>query len=287
LFAGAGEAGTGIADLIAFAVSMESNIPIEEARKKIYLVDSKGLVTDARLDTLQHHKLNYAHSVERECSSLMEAIDLLHPTGLIGVSAIPNMFNKEVCEKMAALNSHPVIFALSNPTSKAECTAQEAYEWTNGTAIFSSGSPFPPVTLADGRTFVPGQGKLSCRGTSSVLEDSFILVFFSIGVILVGNNAYIFPGIGLGVLAAGSTRITNYDMYLAAETLAECVTDEELSKGSLYPPLSKIRSVSAKIGTAIALRAYETEVATNELPEGDMEDYVKSLMYDPFADPYE
>jgi malate dehydrogenase (oxaloacetate-decarboxylating)(NADP+) len=258
LFAGAGEAGTGIADLIAFAVSMESNIPIEEARKKIYLVDSKGLVTEARLDELQHHKLKYAHKVDRECKSLMEAIDFLHPTGLIGVSAIPNMFNQEVCEKMAALNKHPIIFALSNPTSKAECTAKEAYEWTNGTCVFSSGSPFPPVTLSDGRTFVPGQG----------------------------NNAYIFPGIGLGVLAAGSTRITDYDMFLAAETLADCVTSEELDKGGLYPPLSKIRDVSAKIATALALHAHETGVATLTKPD-DMEQYVRSLMYDPFADPYE
>eukprot|EP00544_Gedaniella_sp_CCMP2646_P005648 CAMPEP_0202485154 /NCGR_PEP_ID=MMETSP1361-20130828/4065_1 /ASSEMBLY_ACC=CAM_ASM_000849 /TAXON_ID=210615 /ORGANISM="Staurosira complex sp., Strain CCMP2646" /LENGTH=544 /DNA_ID=CAMNT_0049113987 /DNA_START=26 /DNA_END=1657 /DNA_ORIENTATION=+ len=248
LFAGAGEAGTGIADLIAFAVSMESNIPIEEARKKIFLVDSKGLVTDARLDELQHHKLKYAHKVDRECKSLMEAIDYIHPTGLIGVSAIPNMFNQEVCEKMAALNKHPIIFALSNPTSKAECTAKEAYEWTNGTCVFSSGSPFPPVTLSDGRTFVPGQG----------------------------NNAYIFPGVGLGVLAAGSTRISDYDMFLAAETLADCVTSEELDKGGLYPPLSKIRDVSAKIATALALHAHETGVATLTKPD-DMEQYVKSL----------
>jgi malate dehydrogenase (oxaloacetate-decarboxylating)(NADP+) len=196
--------------------------------------------------------------VDRECTSLVEAIDLLHPTGLIGVSAIPKMFDQQVCEKMAALNPRPIIFALSNPTSKAECTAQEAYEWTNGTCIFSSGSPFPPVTLADGRTFVPGQG----------------------------NNAYIFPGVGLGVLAAGSTRITDFDMFLAAETLADCVTDTELATGSLYPPLSKIRDVSAKIATALALHAHETGVATLTKPN-DMEEYVKSLMYDPFADPYE
>lgn len=258
LFAGAGEAGTGIADLIAFAVSTESGVSLEEARKKIFLVDSKGLVTDARLDGLQHHKLNYAHHVERECKTLMEAIDLLKPTGLIGVSAIPKMFDQSICETMAALNPHPIIFALSNPTSKAECTAQEAYEWTNGTCVFSSGSPFPPVTLADGRTFVPGQG----------------------------NNAYIFPGVGLGVLAAGSKRITDYDMYLAAKTLADCVTDEELSKGSLYPPLSKIRDVSAKIATSLAFHAHETGVATLSKPD-DMESYVKSLMYDPFADPFE
>lgn len=257
LFAGAGEAGTGIADLIAFAVSTESDVSIEEARKKIFLVDSRGLVTDARLDGLQHHKLNYAHQVDRECKSLMEAIELLEPTALIGVSAIHGMFSQEVCEKMAALNTHPIICALSNPTSKAECTAQEAYEWTNGSCIFSSGSPFAPVTLADGRTFVPGQG----------------------------NNAYIFPGVGLGVLAAGSKRITDYDMYLAAKTLADCVSDEQLKQGSLYPPLSNVREVSAKIATSLALHAHKIGVATLTKPH-DMESYVKSLMYDPFDNPY-
>lgn len=158
LFSGAGEAGTGIADLIAYAISIESDLSMEDSRKKIYLVDSKGLVTAARLDGLQHHKLNYAHEVPHECPNLMAAIEMLHPTGLIGVSATPKIFNQAVCEKMAELNKHPIIFALSNPTSKAECTAQEAYEWTKGSAIFSSGSPFGPVTLSDGRTFVPGQG---------------------------------------------------------------------------------------------------------------------------------
>jgi malate dehydrogenase (oxaloacetate-decarboxylating)(NADP+) len=158
LFSGAGEAGTGIADLIAYAISLESNIPIEQAREKIFLVDSKGLVTKARLQSLKHHKLLYAHEVAQECPTLMEAIEMLQPTSLIGVSAMPKTFDQAVCEKMAAMNERPLIFALSNPTSKAECTAQQAYEWTDGKAIFSSGSPFPPVTLPDGRTFTPGQG---------------------------------------------------------------------------------------------------------------------------------
>ena len=158
LFAGAGEAGTGIAELIAFAISEESGISVEESRQKIFLVDSKGLITQARKRGLQHHKLNFAHPVDQECSDLLSAIQYLKPTALIGVSAVAKTFDQTVCETMAALNDVPIIFALSNPTSKAECTAREAYEWTDGKAIFSSGSPFDPVTLPDGRYFVPGQG---------------------------------------------------------------------------------------------------------------------------------
>lgn len=254
LFAGAGEAGTGIAELLALAIAEKGHLPIEQARKKIFLVDSKGLVTKSRLDSLQHHKVNFAHDVD-DCPNLLAAIDMLKPTGLIGVSAIPNSFTKEICEKMAAHNEIPVIFALSNPTSKAECTAQEAYEWTDGRAIFCSGSPFDPVTLQDGRQRVPGQG----------------------------NNAYIFPGIGLGVLAAGSTRITNYDMLLAAETLAAEVGPEELDVGCMYPPLSRIRQVSKNIAIAVANQAHETGVATEQRPV-DMGKYVESLMYDPFEE---
>lgn len=158
LFAGAGEAGTGIADLIALAISTDCGVSVEEARKKIFLTDSKGLVTKKRLESLQHHKVNYAHDVEQECASLEEAVDLLKPNILIGVSATPNTFTRSIVEKMTALNEMPIIFALSNPTSKAECTAEEAYTWSNGKAIFASGSPFDPVILSDGRRFVPGQG---------------------------------------------------------------------------------------------------------------------------------
>jgi malate dehydrogenase (oxaloacetate-decarboxylating)(NADP+) len=256
LFSGAGEAGTGIAELIAYAISLQLSTSVEEARKKIYLVDSKGLVTKSRGEGLQHHKQNFAHEVA-ECQDLKSAIDMLKPTAIIGVSAQPGTFDKEVCEKMAENNEHPIIAALSNPTSKAECTAEQAYTWTNGKCIFSSGSPFAPVILEDGRKFVPGQG----------------------------NNAYIFPGIGLGRLAARSTRITDHDMYIAAKVLSEQVTQAELDVGSLYPPLSKIREVSAHIGVAIAKNAFDTGVATEEMPS-DLMAHVKSLMYDPFEDPF-
>lgn len=166
LFAGAGEAGTGIANLIAYAIAQESSsdttaVTLEEARSRIFLVDSTGLVTKTRLNSgkaLQHHKIPFAHSVEHECQGLQAAVEMVKPTGLIGVSAVPGVFTESVCKRMAELNDRPLIFALSNPTSKAECTAKQAYKWTDGRAIFSSGSPFDPVTLDGRHYFVPGQG---------------------------------------------------------------------------------------------------------------------------------
>lgn len=163
LFNGAGSAGVGIADLIALTISKEAGgkMSLEEARKKIFLVDSKGLITKSRpgYDKLQDHKKRYAHDIADNCDNLLSAVETIKPTSLIGVSAIPGIFSREIIEKMAKLNKQPIIFALSNPTSKAECTAKQAYEWTNGSAIFCSGSRFDPVELEDGRRFVPGQGK--------------------------------------------------------------------------------------------------------------------------------
>ena len=162
LFAGAGEAGTGIAELIAYAISKESSVSIPEARKRIFLVDSLGLVTRNRLSTLQQHKIPFAQSIDVECTTFVSAVEAVRPSVIIGVSAIPGLFDQEVCQKIAIMNELPIICALSNPTSKAECTAQQAYEWTDGKAIFSSGSPFAPVTLADGRHFVPGVSACVC-----------------------------------------------------------------------------------------------------------------------------
>lgn len=252
LFSGAGIAGTGIADLIAFAVSFENQISVDEAQEKIFMVDSKGLITASR-QGLQDHKLNYAHHVESECPDLRSALEYVQPTVLIGVSAKPRTFTKEICESMARWNKRPIIFALSNPTSKAECTAEEAYAWTKGSCIFSSGSPFAPVTLSDGRTFCPSQG----------------------------NTAFIFPGVGLAALTAGMTKITDHDMLLAAETLATFCKAEYLKVGNLYPPLSEVRIVNATIAAVIARHAYETGVATKPQP-ADMMAAVRGMMYDPF-----
>lgn len=247
LFNGAGEAGVGIADLITSSIVKEKGCSEQEARQQIWLVDSKGLVTSERTG-LAHHKLNYAHEPPKmkngqSCGgdALLDAVNAIEPSALMGVSAQGGSFTETILKRMAALNEHPLIFALSNPTSKAECTATEAYIHTNGRAVFASGSPFDPVTLADGSIKVPGQG----------------------------NNAYIFPGVGLGALAAGATKITDDDFYVASKALASQVTTEHLKQGCAYPPLSDIRQVSLVIAAAVAQNINEQGHGTKVPAEGD------------------
>ncbi len=161
LFCGAGEAGVGIANLISTAIQKEKGCSEAEARSRVWLFDSQGIVHSKRTDKLAHHKLPYAHELPAggaAGSDLLSAVTLLHPTMLIGVSAQGGVFDEKVCRKMASISAAPLILALSNPTHKAECTAAQAYEWTGGKCVFISGSPFDPVTLPDGTVKVPGQG---------------------------------------------------------------------------------------------------------------------------------
>ena len=253
LFQGAGEAGVGIANLIVSALEAEG-MSHDEAKRKCWLVDSKGLVVKSR-DNLQDHKLTYAHD-HKIVSSLISAMETLKPTILIGVSGQPQTFTQSIVEAMGKINEQPVIFALSNPTSKAECTAEQAYSWTNGRAIFASGSPFDPVTL-NGKTYVPGQG----------------------------NNAYVFPGVGLGIIESGARHVTNEMFFAAAKALAKEVSEDDLAKGSVYPPLPQIRDVSAVIASVVAEVAYERGLATVERPD-DLLDYMKSRQYQPDYESY-
>ena len=185
---GAGEAATGISDLLVSAM-VDEGLAEADARRRCWMVDSKGLVVASRSD-LAEHKKAYAHD-HAPVSDFLGAVKALKPTAIIGVGATPGMFTREVIEEMSRLNERPIVFALSNPTSKAECTAEQAYAWSGGKALFASGSPFDPVTL-DGRRFVPRQG----------------------------NNSYIFPGVGLGVVAVRATRVTDEMFMAAARTLA-------------------------------------------------------------------
>jgi malate dehydrogenase (oxaloacetate-decarboxylating)(NADP+) len=248
LFLGAGEAGIGIGDLIVSAMKAEGVVEAE-ARSRCWFMDSKGLVVKSR-ENLAEHKLDYAHDHEF-CEDLVTAVESLKPTALIGVSGMPQTFTKDVVEAMARCNERPIVFALSNPTSKAECTAEEAYTWSEGRAIFASGSPFEPVQLG-GRTYVPGQG----------------------------NNAYIFPGLGLGAIASGAKLITDEMFFTAAKALAHEVLDSDLQQGRVYPSLQRIRDVSAMIATAVAEVAYDTGLATTRHPEA-LQAHIRSEMYNP------
>jgi len=248
LFGGAGEAGTGIADLIVAQLVAEG-MSKEEAMKRCWLYDSKGLVVKSRLAQLQHHKIPYAHEHE-EVRDFADCVRKLKPTAIIGVSTVAKMFNKEVVDEMSKLNERPIIFPLSNPTSKAECTAEEAFTWTKGKVLFASGSPFDPVTV-EGKVHVPGQG----------------------------NNAYIFPGVGLGAVVCGLKHITDDMLRIAARALADNATEEDLSRSCLYPALSRIRQVSANIAVQICQEGKKVGLATKDL--SDPAAAVAAAMYQP------
>ncbi|XP_062843976.1 NADP-dependent malic enzyme [Trichomycterus rosablanca] len=248
LFQGAGEAAMGIAELIVMAMEMEGS-PHDQCMKKIWMVDSKGLIIKGR-DHLTVEKQRFAHQ-HAETRSLEEAVRALKPTALIGVAAIPGAFSESILKTMAELNERPIVFALSNPTSKAECTAEQCYTLTQGRGIFASGSPFDPVTLPDGRTFYPGQG----------------------------NNAYVFPGVGLGATACAMKHISDEVFLLTAQTIAEQVTEKDLAEGRLYPPLTSIRDVSFKIAVKIVEYAYRHDLATVRPEPSDKPQFIRSLVY--------
>jgi malate dehydrogenase (oxaloacetate-decarboxylating)(NADP+) len=253
LFVGAGQAGLGIADTIVAAL-VDEGMSEEEARSRCWLFDSKGLVVEGR-DDVSAGKRRYAHS-HAGTADLTEAIDVIRPAALIGVAGVPGMFTRPAVEAMARINERPILFALSNPTSKSECTAEQAVAWTNGRAIFASGSPFDPVEY-EGHTYVAGQ----C------------------------NNAYIFPGVGLGLLASESVRATDEMFLAAARTLAEQVTETDLEAGCVYPELDRIREVSVHVAQAVVRVAVEQGHARVSLPE-DLEAYIRSLMFDPIYETY-
>jgi malate dehydrogenase (oxaloacetate-decarboxylating)(NADP+) len=248
LFLGAGSAATGIADL-AVGAMIHAGLPESEARRRCWFVDSKGLVVAARSD-LTANKRRYAQEHE-PVASLVEAVRAIAPTALLGLSTRGGAFTPEVLGAMAERNTRPVIFALSNPTSSSECTALDAYRYTGGRAVFASGSPFDPVVV-DGRRFVPGQG----------------------------NNAYIFPGLGLGVLMSGARRVTDEMFQAAARALAGTVSDASLALGLLYPPLADIRRVSGLIAEAVAEVAWAGGLATTPRP-ADVPAAVRAMTWAP------
>ncbi len=248
LFLGAGEAAIGIADLCVSAAVAEGADP-QEARRHFWFVDSKGLVIAGRTD-LAPHKRPYAHQ-HTPLKDLAAAVKALKPTALIGVSGQPKQFTRAIVTEMARINRRPVIFALSNPTSKAECSAQEAYDWSDGRAIFASGSPFSPYSYK-GRTLVPGQS----------------------------NNAYVFPGVGLGVAVSEAQRVTDEMFFASAKILAGMTTSKDLAKGRLFPALTKIREISVRIAVATAEVAYQRGLTDQRRPKHLLE-HMRRMQYQP------
>ena len=253
LFHGAGEAAIGIADLVVSAM-MADGVSKDQAIAQCWFRDSKGLVESSRTD-LQEHKRPYAH-VHEPLENLLDIVKAIKPTALIGVSGHAEQFTREIVDAMAKMNERPIIFALSNPTANSECTAQQAITWSQGRVIFASGSPFPPATYA-GKEYVIGQG----------------------------NNSYIFPGVGLGAVVCGARRVTDEMFFEAAKTLAHLVSEEDLAKGCIYPPLAKIREVSAHIAAAVAEVAYRRDLATEPRP-ADLLAHLKSKQYQPYYQSY-
>ena len=248
LFLGAGSAATGIAELISQAMVIEG-LPIEEARKRNALYDVHGLVTTAR-DDLADFQKPFAADMEG-VKTFVEAIETFKPNGIIGVSTVPKLFNKAVIEAMTKVNARPIIFPYSNPTSRSECTAEEAYTWSEGKAIFASGSPFPPVKLGD-KTFVPGQG----------------------------NNVYIFPAMGMAVLATESKRVTDAMFIEAAKAVAEQVSDDSLATGLIYPPQSHILEASINTAIRVATYIFDNDLAGVPRP-ADIAAHVRARAYKP------
>ena len=247
MFLGAGSAATGIADLVTSAL-VDEGLALDEARRRLWFVDLHGLLVRSRTDLLEHN-LPYAH--DHAPLDFLHAIEAIRPHVLIGATGAPGTFTREVVEGMSAINERPVIFALSNPTSKAECTAEQAYAWSGGRAVFSSGSPFAPVKVGE-KLLRPGQG----------------------------NNAYVFPGIGLGAVACQARTLPDELFLVAARTLARQVDAQRLEEACLYPPLTEIRKISLAIAVAVAEKAYATKLARRRRPARLRQSIARS-MYDP------
>ncbi|HYA59505.1 MAG TPA: NAD-dependent malic enzyme [Burkholderiaceae bacterium] len=248
LFVGAGEACLGIGAAIVAALQRDG-LNLEQARSRCLFIDSKGTVVSARTD-LAAHKRVFAQNLA-PLPDLVATIDAYHPTVLIGACGRAGVFTRPVLQAMTRSCNMPVVFALSNPTSKAECTAEQAYGWTDGRVIFAAGSPFDPVQIADG-TRAPGQA----------------------------NNSYVFPGVGLGILVSGASRVTDAMFLAAAQALADQVTEEDLQIGRIFPPQVRMREVAIAVAAAVAQVAWDSGLAKTSAPK-DPRTAVAYAMYEP------
>jgi malate dehydrogenase (oxaloacetate-decarboxylating)(NADP+) len=248
MFLGAGSAGTGIAGMIVEAMMLEG-LSKADAQARISMFDINGLLESSRKDLFDFQK-PYAHKYAPS-KDFAAAIDAIKPTAIVGVSTSAKAFDRRVVETMARLNKRPIIFALSNPTDHAECTAEEAYRWSDGRALFAAGVPFAPVTC-NGKVFVPGQG----------------------------NNLYVFPAVALAVYATQAKRVPDELFIAAARGVAEQVTAAELDSGLLYPPQSNILDTEMHAALRVAEAIFARGLAGVAKP-ANMAAFIASHMYKP------
>lgn len=248
LFVGAGEACLGIGGTVVAAMRREG-LSEADAKRRCLFVDSKGLVIASRRD-LSAQKRPFAQDRGPQ-PDLAGAVEEFGPTALVGACGQGGRFTQPVLEAMARVNERPIVFALSNPTSKAECTAEQAYAWTSGRAVFASGGPPNPAKVG-GRTYSPGQG----------------------------NNSYVFPGVGLGLILCGARRVTDEMFFAAAQALAAQVSDADLEQGRIFPVAARMREIAAAVAAAVAAVAYEQGHATKPRPQ-DLRAEAARIMYRP------
>lgn len=266
VFLGSGSAGVGVAKQIV-DYFVHEGLTEDEARSCFYLVDSKGLVTSDRGDKLADHKLYFSRTDNngQQFKSLEDVMEHVKPTILMGLSTIGGAFTPELLTKMGQWNQRPIVFPLSNPSSKSECTFEDAIKYTDGRALFASGSPFQPYTFTfsttgETKTLHPGQG----------------------------NNMYVFPGIGLGTILSKAVQVTDGMIYASGESLSTALTQEEIDMGCLYPEITRIREVSVRV-TRFVIRAAQKDNVDRihhlrEMGDEELEEWIRSKMYDPHAE---
>ena len=248
LFLGAGSAGIGLADLLCSAL-VEQGMKLKDAQSRVYMFDVNGLLESTREDLVDFQK-PYAHQ-HAPTRDFVAAIESIKPTTIIGVSTIGGAFTRQVVESMSRINDRPVILALSNPTEHAECTAEQAYTWSKGKAIYAAGVQFAPVHY-NGQTFLPGQA----------------------------NNFYIFPAVGMAIFATQAKRVTDYMFIEAGQAVADQVAPELLKQGLLYPLQSNILETEIQTAARVAKLVFDSDLARVERPT-DMVSFIRRLVYKP------
>jgi malate dehydrogenase (oxaloacetate-decarboxylating)(NADP+) len=248
LFLGAGSAGIGIADMIQSAMKLEG-LSEEQARSRIWLFDINGLLENTRKDLIPELKV-YAHK-HAPTHDLAAAVDSIKPSILIGVSTIGKAFTRDVVENMSKVNERPIIFALSNPTEHAECTPEEAYNWSRGKALYAAGVQFPPVHY-NGDTFLPGQA----------------------------NNFYVYPAVGLAIYATHPKFVTDEMFIEAARATSDQVTDKQRKMGMLFPPQSNVLDTEVRTAERVARLVFERSLARVDPPK-DMNAWLRAMLYKP------